>query len=345
MKPNVFLIDPRLGPEDALTAYWHYVLSVVPGVGQAFLDHVCAASGLAPSRFMGVVDHPIGEQANRPDLLLQSSAHQILFEHKLDAPLGRRQLRRYVELGSRKGQKVALLAAGHVDINDEVLDSPVYVRPTTAGHANHFLWQDLHPILAAANHHLAEEFAELLEYWGLGRFSWGGRGNPFIDPDAQAALVSLYDSIKAEYAVQGIQCRRSANSTIYQLRTPFPPVHLINVGPLLSVAQWNPSLRGPVMGLWVWVRRTRPEQRFLGAGNTRIAGTSLPITIRDHEDPRSPLPYAPDVYGERTYYAPLDHVLRPSRKESERRLVRFVHTAVEHLRDEVEQLRGASRFA
>ena len=343
MKPNVFLIDPRLGAEDALTAYWHYVLSVVPGLGQAFLDHVCESSGLAPSRFMGVVDHPIGDRANRPDLLLQSSDHQILFEHKLDAALGRRQLRRYVELASRKGQKVALLAASQIDISDEVLGSSVYVRPGAAGHASHFLWQDLHPILAAANHHLTEEFAELLEYWGLGSFSWGGRGNPFIDRGARDALVSLYDSIKAEYSAEGVQCRRSANSTIYQLRTPFPPIHLINVGPLLSVAQWNPSLRGPVMGLWVWVRRTQPEQRFLGTGNTRIPGTRLPITIRDHEDPRNPLPYAPNVFGERTYYVPLDHVLRPSLDESGRRLVRFVQTAVGHLRSETEEVLGASR--
>jgi hypothetical protein len=78
-------------------------------------------------------------------------------------------------------------------------------------------------------------------------------------------------------------------------------------------------------------------------GHTGIAGTSLPITLRDHEDPRNPLLYAPNPYGERTYHVPLDHVLRPHLNVSERRLVRFVQTAVGHLRDEVAQLSGASR--
>ena len=34
MKPNVFLIDNR-SHEDQLTAYWHWVLTVVPGLGLA----------------------------------------------------------------------------------------------------------------------------------------------------------------------------------------------------------------------------------------------------------------------------------------------------------------------
>ena len=68
MNPNVFLMDPNLGNEDALTFYWHYVLSVVPGLGQAFVDAVCQSSGLTPSKFLGSVDHPPGDRENRPDL-------------------------------------------------------------------------------------------------------------------------------------------------------------------------------------------------------------------------------------------------------------------------------------
>ena len=64
MKPNMFLVDPRLGPEDELTAYWHYPLSVVPGLGQAFVDEVCRLSGLPSSRFIGAIDHPVGDRTN-----------------------------------------------------------------------------------------------------------------------------------------------------------------------------------------------------------------------------------------------------------------------------------------
>ena len=342
MQPNVFLISPYLGQEDALTAFWHYTLSVVPGLGQSFLDYVSSASGLASSRFIGVVDHPRGSGTNHPDLLLQTSSHQILFEHKLGAPFGPRQLNRYLALATQKRWKLAVLAANRMDIDDEVLRSAAFVRPKDASRPAHFLWQELHPVLASADNHIAREFIELLEVWGLGRFSWGGRGDPFVDPGARDSLVSLYDVIKAELAKQGVPCRKSANSSIYQVRTPFPPVHLINIGPLQSVAQSVPAIRGPAMGLWGWVRRTDPERRVLTTGNTRIQRATMPIAIKDHEDGRRPIgPYAQRVFAERTYYTPLGQVLHDSLEESRRSLVKFVLTAMGHLRREVADLHRA----
>ena len=62
MKPNIFMIDPALGPEDTLTAYWHYLLSVVPGLGQSFVDAVCHASGLPHSEFLGAIDQVVSRQ-------------------------------------------------------------------------------------------------------------------------------------------------------------------------------------------------------------------------------------------------------------------------------------------
>ena len=95
------------------------------------------------------------------------------------------------------------------------------------------------------------------------------------------------------------------------------------------------------MGLWVWVQRARPDRRVLGTGNTRVPGTTIPIVISDHDDASNPLPYAPNVFGERTYLVPLEYVLQPSLETSKRRLVKFAGTAVEHLRHEVEALRKA----
>src|SRR5919109_5446220 len=69
---NVFFVSPDLGPEDRLTAYWHYVLDAVPGVGQPFVDHVSSRAGLAPSKFLGSIDHPMGDRVNRPDFSLDA---------------------------------------------------------------------------------------------------------------------------------------------------------------------------------------------------------------------------------------------------------------------------------
>ena len=87
MMPNVFLVNPVFN-EDELTAYWHHTLAVVPGLGQAFIDHVAKRSGsLEPTRFVGAIDHPIGDASNHPDLRIQCEDYDILFEHKLDSPL------------------------------------------------------------------------------------------------------------------------------------------------------------------------------------------------------------------------------------------------------------------
>lgn len=339
MTPNIFLVDPALGLEDALTAYWHHVLSVVPGLGQAFVNDVCRSSGLAPSKFIGAIDHPGGDRENRPDLLVQCSDYNLVFEHKLDSPLGLRQLHRYVDLATRKGWKLALLAASRIEVDDEVRRSPSFVYPKGAGRPSHFLWQDLNSILAAVDHHLAREFSEFLEHIGLGRVSWAGLGNVFIDQDAANALLALYESIRPICEGPGVQCRKSASSLIYQVRNPFPPIHLINVGPIRSVAQESPTLRGPVMALWVWVRRSGDSQRrVLPKGDRCIEGASLPIVVKDHDDAPS-LPYDRQVFCERSYYVPLDYVLQDSLKASEQRLVKFVRTVVGHLREEIAALR------
>jgi hypothetical protein len=334
MKPNIFMIDPALGPEDALTAYWHYLLSVVPGLGQSFVDEVCRSSGLAVSEFMGAIDHPYGNSDNRPDLLLQCRDWSLLFEHKYLSPVGRGQLDRYVALAQSRGWKLALMAAERIEVGDDVVKSPTFVKPSDPGRPNHFFWQDLHPLLANVDHHLASEFSEFLELNGLGRFSWAGIGNPFVDDGAAKSLVGLYDSLGDRFRRPGVQCRKSASSLIYQIRTPFPPVHLINVGPLQSVAQSVPSLRGAVMGVWVWVRRRSSGQRVLSTADTALQFGTSTISVKNYEH-TSGLPYDRAVHSERSYYVPLDEILQDSISVSRQRLSQFVESAVDHLRQEV----------
>jgi hypothetical protein len=234
---NVFLVSPALGPEDRLTAYWHYVLDAVPGVGQAFVDHVSSRSGLAPSKFLGSVDHPMGDRANRPDFLIRCRDYDMLFEHKLDSPLGRNQLERYLVLCRTWGHKLALVAASSLPLEASVHDSPWFVRPREAGAPAHFLWQDVHDIVRGFPDRVARDFAEFLEALGLAHFDWAGLGDPFTSDEAARALRSLYDALAPMFRAPGGSCVKTANSLIYQIRRPFPPVHLINVGPLVSVAE------------------------------------------------------------------------------------------------------------
>lgn len=333
MKANVFLVDPRLGLEDQLTAFWHYVLNVVPGLGQAFVDDVAARSGVASSRFVGAIDHPVGDRQNHPDLLVQCRDFEVLFEHKVDSPLGLRQIHRYLDLAAKRKWRLALLAARRLELDTAVRESHMFLRPQGSSAPPHFLWQDVHGLLAASSHHLAQEFKEYLEILGLGHFSWASVGNPFVDESAAKELRSLYDALRPLFAAPGVSCRLSASSLLYQIRKPFPPVHLVNIGPLESVAQWDRRLRGPVMALWAWVRRKGAiDRRVLPRASDAIPRSSPRIFIDNNDDPNA-VPYDRNVFVERYYYVPLEEVLTQSKELSQARLAYFARTAMKHLRD------------
>ena len=328
---NVFFVSPNLGPEDRLTAYWHYVLDAVPGVGQAFVDHVSSRSGLAQSPFLGSVDHPMGDRENRPDFLIRCRDYDLLFEHKLDSPLGRRQLERYLTLCQTRGQQLALVAASALPLEASVCDSPWFVRPREAGAPAHFLWQDVHHLVRGFPDRIARDFAEFLDAWGLAHFGWAERGDPFTSAEAARALRSLYAALAPMFRAPGVSCLTTANSLIYQIRRPFPPVHLINVGPLVSVAEWDRRVWGHVMAVWVWVRRPGGgNQRILPQAHGYISGSSPRIFVNDRAR-AAPVSYDPEVFQERQYYVPLHEVLVESRKLSQDHLMSFVRTAVDHL--------------
>jgi hypothetical protein len=342
---NVFFVSPDLGPEDRLTAYWHYVLDAVPRVGQAFVDYISSRSGLAQSKFLGSVDHPMGDRVNRPDFLIRCQDYDVLFEHKLDSPLGPRQLERYLALCQTRGQKLALLAASSLPLEASVCGSPWFVRPHEAGAPAHFLWQDVHQIVQGFPDRIARDFAEFLEAFGLAHFDWAGLGDPLTSDEAARELRSLYDALAPMFRAPGVSCLKTANSLIYQIRRPFPPVHLINVGPLVSVAEWDRRMWGRVMALWVWARRPGgSNQRVLPQAHGYIRGSSPRILVDDRVS-EAPVPYDHEVFQERQYYVPLHAVLVQSRGLSQDRLVSFVQTAVDHLhgrRSHVQQDRNGA---
>jgi hypothetical protein len=337
MKPNIFAIyySSLTGPEDTLTAFWQYVLTVVPGLGQAFVDELSRKAGLSATHFVGVLDHPRGSHENRPDLLLQCTDWQLLFEHKLDSQLGPDQLRRYLDLAVTRGWKLALMAGTRIEVDPHVLASAAYVRPTSKAGPAHFTWEDLQPVLRSVDHHLALEFAEFLEENGFGTVSWAGRGNPLFVETARAELLALYDSLRPLFKGAGVRCSKSANSLVYQVRTPFQPIHLLNIGLFQTVAQDMPEIRGPAVELWVWVRRSEDgATRVLRNSDEGRVDASLPISVRNHANPRA-LKFAAPVYCERSYYVPASEILRDSLVESRERMVNFVQSAVHHLESEL----------
>ena len=133
-----------------------------------------------------------------------------VFEHKLDSPVGPEQFQRYLALPNNKKWKLAVLARRRLEIATSVCGSASFVCPREAGAPPHFLWQDVHDVVARSTAHLACEFNEYLEALGLVRFDWAGLGDPFIDQAAAEELRSLYETPVGIYA----GCRRSLARTL-----------------------------------------------------------------------------------------------------------------------------------
>jgi hypothetical protein len=341
MRPNIFSVAfnyYRLGDEDMVTALWHYVLAAVPGVGQAFVDELASRTHLVSAKFIGALDHPQGNKANRPDLLIQSDKWSVLFEHKLDSPCGASQLERYLAFARTKNWKLAVMAKRPIELPVQVVGDAEFVAPIDLQQPRHFLWQDLQPLLRAAGHPLATEFAEFMEERGLGTFSWAGLGNPFHSRPAADTLRTLYGAVRPVFPEHGVRFIKKATSLVYEVRRPFPGVHLINVGPLESVAQCVPELRGPVMALWVWMPRkaVRVSVRVLPKRSGRLPSDSKVFVYDDNEDRE--MPAANHIFCERSYYVPLERILVDSPEQCNREIRAFVQACVDHLKIDIARL-------
>jgi hypothetical protein len=329
---NIFLAPRTLSPEDHLTASWEYALDSVRGLGQAFLNHVTARSGLPPSTFTGAIRHPPGTARDRPDFLIRCRHYDLLFEHKLESPLGARQLERYLALARSGNQRLALVAAQRMTLPSPVYRSSSFVCPKETGSPSHFLWQDIYPIVRGFRGRIARDFAEYLKHLGLASFKWPGQGDPFTDPKAADALRRLYDRLTPELRRPGASCRTRSSSLIYEIRRPVePPVHLVNLGPLNSVAAFDPRLWGPVMAAWVWVQgpasRTRPVLPLVYG---HIEHTRPRVLVSDTLD--SSRDFTPQILRERIYYVPLGDILLRSEDTSFKRLLSFAHAVLDNLR-------------
>lgn len=119
-------------------------------------------------------------------------------------------------------------------------------------------------------------------------------------------------------------------SLVYEVRKPYPSVRLINIGPIESVAQQVPELRGPVMALWAWI--SREESRQGGRVLPHRSGPLPDSEIIVWDDDAMAMPGNATVFCERSYYVPLDRILMSSPDASHEAMRGFAQRCFEHLR-------------
>lgn len=325
---NFFLISPTLGPEDRFTAHWCCLLSCYKDIGQAVVNQITASSGISSSQLLAIVDHPRGLVAERPDCLLRTEDFDILCEHKLNSPLGKNQLERYLSLVDSKQNYLALISNQGIEVPSSVLQSPHYLWPKEDRNRAHFLWRDMYPLVKQSRSVLGRQFKDYMDSLGMNPWSWGTFGDPFIEKQAADAFRKLYDPIVQQLKASGVTAIRRNNSLGLQIRYPIPEVPLLYVSP----TQWDGSLDLPLTGrlliMSTWVQgngSTLPKEDGF------IDQSDPPLFVNSLYDAAAK--WRPGVFAERNYFVALDGILVQSFDKSSQNLARTILRAISHLAD------------
>ncbi len=335
MSNNVFLVSPSRPLEDRFTAHWCGLLSAYPVLAQLVVDRIARFARLPQATFQAVVDHPSGTAANRPDCLLQTDKYEVICEHKLDGPLGPRQLERYLEqCGPRT--YLALIATQRLALPAAVSASRRYVTPSGNG-AAHFLWRDFYADVAGFKEPFVEQFRAYMEALGMSPLRWGTVGDPFIDADAAAAFRELYRPLAERLGRRGVRTVVRSNSLVLQIKYARPDVPLFYVRP----TQWDGLAGIPITGRLLHMRvlasgtgSTLPRQTGFVAGR---GPTVFVDTLRE----AIPAEWKRNLFAERDYFVRLDDVLHPDSSRAAVLLEGVVERALAHL----EQGKGAKTVA
>lgn len=329
-KPNIFRISQKLAGEDRFTAYWHYILSSYPSVGQSILDEVALSAGLTKTRFISAIDHPIGDQKNRPDFEIEGDEYNIVFEHKIFSELGEQQLERYLKLVSMRSKKtyLAFVSARNHKLDDAVLSNPLYIQP--CGEAEHFTWQVLGPRLKRERSGLVKEFLQYMEMEGLLSMPWAGLGDPFVDSKAENGLRQVLKEVADDTQRKGCSIRHSSKSIGMEYRKPLAGVHLIYIYASPHFSSEDERLSGRVMCASIWIKH---PNGFLQPKLPDAYGSfdgSPQVYVSDEVVQSS---WDNDLYRERLYKASLPKLLGKSQAEAKRNIREFIQLVVEHMED------------
>lgn len=339
--PNLFLINPKLGPEDRFTAHWHYILTIFPGLGQQVLDYVVKKSGIPSTRFLAAIDHPVGDQCNRPDFEIKGEDYSIVFEHKIASELGNQQLERYLGVVSERKQQtyLAFVSSRLHEIKEAVTGHPNYLKPKES--SCHFTWQEFGEILKKSRLGLVKEFVHYMDVQGLLKMPWAGLGDPFTDATAEAALREALRTAAENTRRKGGSIRMSTKSIGMEYRKPLPGIHLIYFYASPQFSGADERLSGRIFSANVWVKHEGGYvQPKLPEAWGCLEGIP-PIYVSDEVGPSS---WDAELFVERRYEAALIVLLGKSRAEAVNNLTDFVGAVLSHLEIDSGLIPGPREF-
>ena len=266
--PNIFRIASRTGygPEDRFTASLHYLIDSFPSIGQSIADYIADQSGIARSTFLRAHDHPAGDEASRPDFLLECADYDLLCEHKLDSGLGERQLERYLDLPARKLTYLVFITNSSQHVAPDVVINPRYLRPGNSL-VPYFTWDAIYPLIAERSERLACEFAQYMRDLEMAPPALpSGWEHLFVDPEVANAFFDGTREARAFFQNAGGRCKADPSRLGFQVRYPAPWMHLL----YFCVERVPNSIfgvdSGPYLTVRLYVRDTECDviRRFRG---------------------------------------------------------------------------------
>lgn len=265
--PNIFRISSSsLGDEDRFTAFLHYVVDSVPGVGQDLVHVITTRAGLGQATFQSALDHPEGDAENRPDFLLRCVEFDILCEHKLDSDLGNSQLERYLKLPKTRSTYLALISGRNHDITDEVVGSVSYLRPQTST-ALHFYWEDFYPAISLHRERLVQDFLLYMRDLGMSPSPLPHEWEDLFRSDKVAeSFYELTRDMRYYFESIGGKCKADPSRRGFQIKFPTDWIHLLYISLDKVAKPLTLGIDSPFLTARIYVRKNNLEKiKFVGA--------------------------------------------------------------------------------
>lgn len=240
--PNIFryyherlrrTLDDAQGalPENPLTEAVAFYLSCDREALRDFCKEIVGVQQLEPV----AVNTQVPVIGGTVDLVIDFGGKtQLLLEHKLDAPLGRRQVEKYLDSLGADGGWLALISRRHQSISAAVLNHTSYRRPRSH---DHFSWRDLYSVVPKSTDspldQLREHFRQYLDSLGFGPspIGWEGLFLERTEPrnqKVQRQFGDLLSSAKAFFNRSGFKVGATSHKGFTaRPRTRRPYLHLV----------------------------------------------------------------------------------------------------------------------
>jgi hypothetical protein len=321
---NIFLLPEGLGDEDRFTAHLHYLIECVPGVGQAMVDKLLGLAGRSSSTFTNSKDHPGTDPQNRPDFVLTCNDVDIVCEHKLESPLGERQLERYLAMQWNRPRHLALISNVHCGVASEVLQHSQYLRPV---HASHYLWRDIYGMLDPNDGRIVRDFATYMRSLGMKPLELAnGWSTLFEDRATAETFGEQFRRVRDYFAKQGARCKIDANRCGFQISRPAPWLHLMYLF-VEPAGRTSLGIEDAVLGARIYVQSTAPEAAAFRQNELELQLGRHRVRMRARDKVAS---WNSELHLVFEYLAPLGPVLSEDVEAIQESLLEFAKGVFEH---------------